>query len=327
MKRCHNLVAKVALLAAAVAFAGCSEGPAASGSFERTYPVAGHLRLEIGNASGDIQITGSSDASVHIHADVSASGMGFDQPKKRVDETLANPPVEQKGDTIRIGKDISRVQHISITYRIEVPRDTEISSNVAAGTQTIRQIRGPVKAQSASGSIRVEQIERDAQLTAASGSIDASDVGDDVHANNAAGNITVTNAKGDVRINAIAGSISVQKPGGRVDADTATGSIDVKGASNDVKAHNVSGGVNVQGNPAANSYWELKTVSGTVQLGIPTNANFHLTAEATSGEIRADVPIVIEEQGKHTLRAHIGNGGGRVEIHTTSGAIRVTGSN
>jgi DUF4097 and DUF4098 domain-containing protein YvlB len=82
----------------------------------------------------------------------------------------------------------------------------------------------------------------------------------------------------------------------------------------------------VQGNPGANSYWELKTVSGTVQLGVPASANLHLSAEAVSGEIRTDIPIVIEEQGKHSLRAHMGSGGGRVDVHTVSGEIRVSGT-
>jgi DUF4097 and DUF4098 domain-containing protein YvlB len=83
----------------------------------------------------------------------------------------------------------------------------------------------------------------------------------------------------------------------------------------------------VRGNPAASSYWDLKTASGTVELGVPANASFHLAAEAVSGEIRADIPIMVEEQGKHSLRARVGNGnGGRVEVHTVSGEIRLRAS-
>jgi DUF4097 and DUF4098 domain-containing protein YvlB len=63
-----------------------------------------------------------------------------------------------------------------------------------------------------------------------------------------------------------------------------------------------------------------------VQLGVPSNANFRFSAEAVSGQIKTDVPIVIEEQGKHSLRARMGNGGGRVEVHTISGEIRVSAS-
>ncbi|HYL86473.1 MAG TPA: DUF4097 family beta strand repeat-containing protein [Candidatus Angelobacter sp.] len=328
MKRRRNLVRPLFLFTALAVFvfAGCAAGPAASGSFDRDFTVSGPLRLELTNAAGDVNITGSADGKVHVHGDIRASGFGFDNPKTRLDDTLANPPVEQRGDTIRIGKDLSRMRHISIAYTIQVPHDTEVSASVASGSQTIRNLRGPVTVKAASGSIRVEKIDRDAQLSTASGSISANDVGSDVHVSSASGTITVSNIKGDVRVGAISGVIRVSQPGGRVDADTSSGEVEIQGATSDVKAHAIAGRVYVQGNPGADNFWDLKTVSGTVQFVVPSTANFHLSAEAASGEIRADVPIVIEEQGKHSLRAHMGNGGGRVEVHTVSGEIRVSGS-
>jgi DUF4097 and DUF4098 domain-containing protein YvlB len=327
MQRQRRLALPLSLLATLFLTAGCNVGPGANGTFERSYPISGPLRIELNSASGDVQITGGSDNTVHVHADVTAHGMGFDDPKKLLAEAINNPPIELRGDTLRIGKDISRLRNISITYRITVPHETEVNSNVASGAQTIFQIRGPLKIQSASGSVRVAHIDRDAQLNSVSGSIDASDVGDDVRANTLAGNVSVSNTKGDVRAGALSGTIEVKKAGGRVDAQTASGSVEVQDAVNDVKARSASGRVTVHGNPAATSYWQLTTVSGSVLLGVPASSNFHLTAEATSGEIRADIPIVVEEQTKHALRAHIGNGGGRVEIHTTSGEIHISGTN
>src|SRR5206468_10511468 len=67
--------------------------------------------------------------------------------------------------------------------------------------------------------------------------------------------------------------IRVSKPGARVEADTASGEVEIQGASNDVKAHAASGRVFVQGNPGGDSYWDLKTVSGGVQLNVPASAN------------------------------------------------------
>jgi len=276
--------------------------------------------------SGNITITGGTDDKVHVHAEVRSSGMGFDSPQKRLDDIVNNPPVEQRGDTIRIGKDISRVRHVSISYVIEVPHDTEVNAQVVSGSQTILNVRGPVKADSASGSIRVDHIDRQTQLTTLSGSIDARNINDDLRASSASGSVTVSKIKGDVRISALSGTTQISGPGGRVDANTASGTVEVQGATRDVKAHAASGRVDVQGNPSESSYWDLKTVSGVVQLGVPPSANFHLTAEAVSGQIKTDVPIVIEEQGKHSLRARMGNGGGRVEVHTVSGEIRVRAS-
>src|SRR5438128_1481003 len=170
-----------------------------------------------------------------------------------------------------------------------------------------------------SGPIRLE-------LTNLSGTVSATDIGDDVRVSSASGSVTVSNARGDVRVNAISGIISVSNPGGRIEADTASGEVEIHGAAKDVKAHAASGRVFVQGNPGADNYWELRTVSGAVQLGVPASANLHLSAEAVSGEIRTDIPIVIEEQGKHSLRAHMGSGGGRVDVHTVSGEIHLSGT-
>jgi DUF4097 and DUF4098 domain-containing protein YvlB len=322
----RSLCLVLVFFSAIVLLTGCYNGPAVSGTFDRNYAVAGPLRLELTNASGDVDITGSADGKVHVHGEVRASGFGSESSQKRLDETVSNPPIEQRGDTIRIGKDMSRMRNVSIAYTIQVPRDTEISATVASGAQTIRGVRGPVKVQAASGSIRVEKIERDAQLSTASGSISASDIGSEVRVKSASGTVTVSNTRGDVIVDAVAGVIRVSRPGGRIEADTATGEVEIDGAASDVKAHAASGRVSVQGNPGADSYWELKTISGTVQLGVPASANLHLSAEAVSGEIRTDIPIVIEEQGKHSLRAHMGSGGGRVDVHTVSGEIRVSGT-
>jgi DUF4097 and DUF4098 domain-containing protein YvlB len=315
------------LLVAALATAGCAMGPAASGSFDRTLTVNGPIRLEINNTSGDVSITGSGDGQVHVHADARASGMGFESPEKRMSELLANPPIEQRGNTIRIGEEMRRMRNVHVSYVIEVPRDTEVASSVLSGTQTIQDVRGPVKAEAASGSIRVTHVERQTQLSTLSGSIRADDINDDIRANSASGTVTVSNIKGDVRISALSGSTQITKPGGRVDASTASGSVDVEGAMNDVKAHAASGRVNVRGNPGSSSYWDLKTASGSVQLEVPASASFHLAAEAISGEIKTDIPVLVEEQGKHSLRARVGSGnGGRIEVHTVSGEIRLRAS-
>jgi DUF4097 and DUF4098 domain-containing protein YvlB len=264
----RSLAAPLGLLVAAIAALGCAVGPSANGSFDRTLSVTAPIRLELANASGDVSITGSTDGKVHVHGEVRSSGIGFDSPQKRLDEIVSNPPIEQKGDTVRIGKDLSRIRNLSVSYVIEVPRETEVDITVASGSQTIRGVRGPIKAQAASGSIRADHIDRHAQLSTLSGSIDAHDIGDDLRASSASGSVTVSNIKGDVRTSALSGATQIAEPGGRVDSDTASGSVEVQGATTDVKAHAASGRIEVRGNPGSNSYWDLKTVSGVVELSV-----------------------------------------------------------
>jgi|SRR5215469_4494896 len=307
----------------AVLLAGCGEGLSSQGSFDRTYAVTGPIKLDLANASGSVQISGGADDKVHIHGEIRAHSFLFNDPEKAAREIAANPPIEQKPDLIRVGKELRRFNGVSVDYTIEVPRNTEVMTTVASGAQSISNLVGPVKVDSASGSIAVSKIDRAVQVNSASGSVTAQDLGDDFRATSMSGSISATNVKGDVRIRAVSGSMNVSKPGGRVEAAATSGTVEIMGAGNDVSAGSVSGRVSVQGNPTGNSYWNLKTTSGSVEVGVPPSANFHLSAEAVSGEIRTSIPVVIEDRDKHSLRARVGNAGGRVEIHTISGGIRV----
>ncbi|HMI51602.1 MAG TPA: DUF4097 family beta strand repeat-containing protein [Candidatus Saccharimonadales bacterium] len=327
MTRLSRVALLLVLLGPPLLLPGCSSGPSIAKEFDRDFTVSGPVRLEISNASGDVQITGSADGKVHVHGTVRSAGMHFGDAQKAVTEAAAHPPVELKADTVRIGKDVVRLHNVSVVYKIEVPRNTEVTASVASGSPTVSDVIGPVRIDTASGSIHVDKVQKSVQASTASGSVEVSNTDDDVRATTASGNITTANTRGDVRATTLSGKISVGNPGGRVEASNASGSIDIQGAANDVKAQVASGHIRVAGNPSANGYWDIQTASGNVEVSVPAGSNFHLSASNTSGEISADIPVVIEEQGKHTLRAHVGDGGGRVEIHTVSGKIHFRSSN
>jgi DUF4097 and DUF4098 domain-containing protein YvlB len=298
-----------------------------SASFERTFTVSGHVRLELNNGSGNVEIRGSGDGAVHIRGTVTPGGSWnvFAGSQKSVQEVAANPPIEQHDSTIRVGNNASATRNVSIEYQIEVPKDTEVDGNVASGGITVDNVKGPVKANSASGYVHVYRVALDAQISAASGSIDVRTIGGTLRVNSASGNIEINDVKGDVKATAASGSISIKHPGDRVDVSSASGSLEIIGATNDLKAHAISGALSVSGNPGANRLWELKSVSGPVEIRVPTNASFLLSAEAISGDIRTGIPVILEEQNKHSLRAHVGDSSGRIEVRTVSGGIDLRG--
>ena len=326
MKRHLRLPAALTLLLLAMTVAGCQMGPAVSGSFDRSLDVSGPIRLELSNVAGDISIVGSGDGKVHVHGDVRVGGFGFGNPQERLNEIISSPPVELKGDTLRIGRDVSRLHNVSIAYQVEAPQSTTVTSASVSGSQSVRDIRSSVQLVSVSGSLRARNIGSDSRLVSTSGSIEVEKCGDNLRATSVSGSVNVAGAKGDVLAHSVSGDVIINTPGGRVDANTSSGSVEVRGGKSDVKAHSSAGRVTIQGDPSGNSYWDLKTVSGMVDIAVPSAANFHFSANAVSGEIRTQIPIVIEEQGKHSLRARMGDGGGRVEVHTVSGAIEVQGS-
>src|ERR1700686_4997198 len=130
-----KLVLSVAV--ATLLLAGCEAGSASKGSFDRTLTLSGPIKLDLTNASGTVRITGSSDNKVHIHGDIQSHGLFFNDPEKQARELSANPPIEQKPDIIRVGREVKRYVGVSIDYTIEVPRNSEVSTSVASGGQTI----------------------------------------------------------------------------------------------------------------------------------------------------------------------------------------------
>jgi hypothetical protein len=319
-----TILSKVLLFTALAAFP-LPVVAAETATFDRSFTVTAPVRLELSNGSGSVEIKGSSDGTVHVHGKVTPGGWSiFGGSAKNVEEVAANPPLEQSGSTIRIGKNSSWLKNVTIDYQVEVPHDTEIDAGVASGGITIDNVKGPVKASSASGYVHVYRVERDTQVNAASGSIEVSGIGGWLRVSSASGDTKVTDVKGEVKVTAASGSIRIQHPSDRVDASAASGTIEVVGANNDLKVHAISGSIQVSGNPGPSRLWELKTISGSVELRVPSNASFLLSAESTSGDIRTSIPVILEEQNKHSLRAHIGSSAGRVEVHTVSGSVNVS---
>ncbi len=321
--RTHRLALPGIVLFAATFSLFALQASAADNTFDRTFTVSGPVRIDLSNGSGNVEIRGTADGKVHVHGRVTKGWTLWGSSEKNVQEAVSNPPLEQRGDTILIGKETSWLKNVSIDYQIEVPRDTEIDAGVASGGVTIDQVRGPVKCSSASGYVHVYRVDRETQLSAASGSIEVSGIGGILRVSTASGSVDIADVKGDIQATAVSGSVQIRNPGGRVEASNVSGSINVAGANNDVRAHVISGPIEVRGNPSGNRFWDLKTVSGSVEIRVPANSSFLLSADANSGDIRTNLPVMIEEQGKHSLRAHVGNSSGRVEVHTVSGGINV----
>jgi DUF4097 and DUF4098 domain-containing protein YvlB len=315
-----HIALRFVLLASACALPALASTEAA---FDRNLTVSGPIRVEISGSSGDVHVTSAAAGTVHIHGKVHSSWSLFAGDDKNVKDLAANPPIEQRGDTIRIGKDGSRMNNVSVSYEIEVPHDTEVIVSLASGAVSVNGVRGPLKATSLSGAVNVEKIGRDTTVSTASGAVSVSDIGGYLRASTLSGSVTISNVKEDVHVESASGGIQVRDPHARIEAQSRSGSVQIYGVTADAKAQSVSGNVSLSGDPGKSGYWKLESTSGSVNVGVLPASAFFFSAESTSGAIHTDIPIVIEEQGKHSLRAHVGNGGGRVEVRSMSGSINV----
>ena len=314
------LAAAAALVGLAI---GCAGTPAEFGSFERTLTVNGPARLEVKNGSGSIQTHAGEPGQVRIRAEVRVQAWPWEDTRRRVEELTRRPPIEQSGNTIRVGYESRRLRNTSVDYTLVVPPDTEFRAATGSGSIDVSAIHGPTNLSAGSGKIAATQMGDDTAASAGSGTIRLADVQGQVRFSIGSGSITLNKVRGEIRGSAGSGQIQIDQPSGRINVNAGSGTIEIRGAGSDLRVETGSGRITVEGNPAASSYWDLRTGSGSVDIKVPPSASFRLYARSRSANIDTSLPAVIEERGRRELRARIGDAAARVEVHSGSGRIRI----
>lgn len=263
--------------------AAIESAPQAEATFDRNLTFDGKLILSVGTGSGNITFKRGSAGQLHIHGVVKVNQNGDPAQAQQI---AANPPIEQQGNTIRIGGHQENLRNISISYEIEAPADAAL--NAATG----------------SGNITDTGVGQDAKLTTGSG------------------NINATGMEGGFKIQTGSGNIAIESSGqGDAKAETGSGNIDLKGVLGALQAETGSGRIKAEGKPS--SAWKLQTGSGTIELATG-NAPMNLDASTGSGHIAADHATAAQNpEDHHHLKSELNGGGPEVKVQTGSGDIRV----
>src|SRR5258708_25650852 len=120
---------------------------AETGGFERNLKVSGSVTVEVSSGSGNITVHVGGNTDVHVVAKIRAStawfGMSAAEKVRRIEQ---NPPVEQQGSIIRIGKieDRELTQNVSIDYDVTVPAQTKLTSSTGSADKTHLTDRLPI---------------------------------------------------------------------------------------------------------------------------------------------------------------------------------------
>lgn len=303
----------------------------ATGSFTRTLKVNGPLDLEVSTGSGNITVKSGDNSDVYISAKVRANnnswfgnggGMSAEEKVKRIE---ANPPIEQSGNSIRIGhiEDRDLRQNVSISYEITVPVETKAHTQTGSGDQVIQDIRGPLRAQTGSGSIRVTKIGDETRVSTGSGDVRIETVKGRVFANTGSGTIQARGIAGGFSAETGSGDVSLeQNAPGDVVAKTGSGSVKLQNVRGGVEARTGSGEVEVNGDPT--STWQIHSGSGSINLRLQSQAGFDLDARSSSGSVTVNRPLTVQGTMKRNrVQGKVGSGGVLLSLETGSGDIRL----
>ncbi len=297
---------------------------AREGTFHRSLDVTGPADIDLSTGSGNVIVRTGAEGKVEITGHIRASGW-FDNAQDRINSLQANPPIQQSGNSIRIGHmhDMNLLRNISISYELVVPSQTALTSHSGSGRQEVDGLAGTINVDAGSGDVRI------------------SNIGNTVHAQTGSGDMTLDNIKGEVRAKTGSGSIRATEIAGGFEGETGSGHIDfqqsapgsvrVKTGSGGIEARGVrgslearagSGGIEADGDPRGG--WIVHTGSGSVRLRLATDAAFDLNAHTSSGSISVNRPVTVQGMiNRKEIRGRVRGGGPQVEVQTGSGNIEI----
>jgi hypothetical protein len=324
-----NRLRGTAIVAAALLSACTAEAQRVEGSFERTLTVGQRPDVEITSGSGAIEVRQGAAGRVEVRARIRVSDWGWNRsrlsPEERVKRLEANPPIEQNGNTVRIGeiKDDDLRDGVSISYDVTVPPATVLRSRTGSGSHRIDGVAGDVEVSSGSGSVSVRRSGGRVRASTGSGAISAEDVGGAFEASTGSGGIDGAGIKGSISARTSSGHIEVTQTGsGDVEASSSSGSVRLRGVQGGVRASTTSGSLAIEGQLARD--WRLSSSSGHVTVNVPASQGFELDANSGSGRIDVDFPITVSGTiGKHALRGAARGGGPLLHVRTSSGGISI----
>jgi hypothetical protein len=313
--------------AAAIATTGCTieSNVIAEGSFDRSLTVGHPVDLSVETGSGGITIRAGASDAVQVHGIIKVYGRRNtqEQAEQKVRSLSSNPPIEQDGNVIRIGRIEDReLRRVSISYEVVVPADTTLRSDTGSGSQTVEGIHGPATVKTGSGNVKISGIGQEVRATTGSGGIQIDSVKGPVNAQTGSGSIHASNLERGIEGTTGSGTVEVKELTGDADLDTGSGSIRVEGFTGSLKAHTGSGNLSVQGEPTGD--WRLQTGSGSIHVKLPTEAAFEIDAQAISGSISMSHPLTAQgAERKRALRGKVRGGGPLLHMRSGSGNMRV----
>lgn len=232
------------------------------------------------------------------------------------------------GDRIRISGSGRGVEAWS-EVTVRVPRGRDVELRLGAGDLEARGVEADLRLATGPGRVSVSELRGELEVRVGSGGVTAREV--------QGGRVSIVTGSGAIEASAIRGSdVRVQTGSGGIDlAGVAAGELEIRTGSgrigvDGIEAERVqirTGSGSVTAHLAtAPGELEVNTGSGGVTLRIPAATGAQVEARTGSGGIDVDLSAASVMARRGLFRGTLGDGRGRIRIHTGSGSVRIRGS-
>jgi hypothetical protein len=259
--------------------------PAWGQDFQKNYPLLQGGTISIANVSGDILVTAAGVATVTV----AAYREGRDKELIQIEDQSTTGHISLKAKYPQGGGNYEA----SVRFEIQVPRGIKYlydKLSTASGDIKVNGAAGELGVSTASGDLTIDQIE---------------------------GNVSANTASGEIKINGVHGSVL---------ANTASGDVSAQGISGTASATTASGDVNVELiQVEGTGEMKFSSASGDVIVKAPSQLDAQVDMSTSSGSIKSDFPITIEDMDGHGKKAsgRFGSGLLKLKIATASGDLKL----
>ena len=140
------------------------------------------------------------------------------------------------------------------------------------------------------------------------------------------GSLEIKNITGQLNSTTHNGKITVEQVSGITELHTHNGSVTCREISGNTRLKSHNGSIRVYYSKAAPSVCDilLITHNGGIELETPSDFTGEVDISTNNGSIRTDLPItIVGKISKSKLSGKIGTGGGKLNLETHNGSIRL----
>lgn len=125
----------------------------------------------------------------------------------------------------------------------------------------------------------------------------------------------------DLTLRNVNGGMKIAGCGGKMELNSVNGGIDVRTPSADVSARTVNGRISADFEKEFRGA-HVKTVNGSIDIGLPREASFNLEISQVNGSFRSNIPLNVSTGGGD-IAATVNGGNFPLELSTVNGSVHI----
>jgi putative adhesin/cell wall-active antibiotic response 4TMS protein YvqF len=304
------------------------------------------------NAANELRVGAHYSAGAESQSEADAKLKGVDVAIEQAGGGYSIHPVHQEdfGGTVSVDLDVNVPKTASVTVHTGYG---DVSVAGVGGNVEARSERGDIEVQDAGADVTTESQKGDVQVAKAAGNVTVVGRGSDVEISDVGGNATIKALfVGEIEVSNVAKTVECESPWAEATLTHLTGKLtgdprnievsgvsggmklvthnkdlDVEGVSGRVEIFNTHGDVKVSYSGRLQDDLSIANDSGEVELTLPANAGFQISALSRSGEVKSefgDASLSVTNADSYgKIEGKVGAGGPKIMIVTSYGTIHL----